>query len=156
MKLKNMNKKGFTLVELLAVIAILAILVVILVPNFVDMFKESKSSVFVTEVQTLMKQAQQDWMLAGGGNKTYKTGDFSLEGKSEKVNYYLEMDINGLFTKVVVFDEDNCLAEASSSIKMADLTPSNLINIGDPAFKTCKCTNPHFKNKSPENTEYCQ
>ena len=33
------NKKGFTLVELLAVIAILAILVVIALPNVIGKFK---------------------------------------------------------------------------------------------------------------------
>ncbi|MCI7083376.1 MAG: prepilin-type N-terminal cleavage/methylation domain-containing protein, partial [Tenericutes bacterium] len=33
-----MNKKGFTLVELLAVIAILAILVIIALPNVLSMF----------------------------------------------------------------------------------------------------------------------
>lgn len=142
MRFKNMNKKGFTLVELLAVIAILAILVVILVPNFVDMFKESKSSIFVTEVQTIMKQAQQEWMLAGGGNKTYKTGDFSLDGKSENVNYYLKMDVNGLFTQVVVYDGDNCLARGSAngteSVKMAELSDSDLVNIGSKsAYDTC-------------------
>lgn len=34
-----MNKKGFTLVELLAVIAILAILVIVAMPNVLGMFK---------------------------------------------------------------------------------------------------------------------
>ena len=34
-----MNKKGFTLVELLAVIAILAILVIVAMPNVLGRFK---------------------------------------------------------------------------------------------------------------------
>ena len=34
-----MNKKGFTLVELLAVISILAILVIIAVPNIMKLFE---------------------------------------------------------------------------------------------------------------------
>ena len=33
-----MNKKGFTLVELLAVIAILALLIIIALPNVLEMF----------------------------------------------------------------------------------------------------------------------
>ncbi|UKI58404.1 MAG: prepilin-type N-terminal cleavage/methylation domain-containing protein [Clostridium sp.] len=37
-----MNKKGFTLVELLAVIAILAILVLVAVPNVLGMFNNAK------------------------------------------------------------------------------------------------------------------
>ena len=35
-----MKKKGFTLVELLAVIAILAILVIVAMPNVLGMFKQ--------------------------------------------------------------------------------------------------------------------
>ena len=37
-----MSKKGFTLVELLAVIAILAILVIIALPNILKMFNNAK------------------------------------------------------------------------------------------------------------------
>lgn len=37
-----MNKKGFTLVELLAVIAILAILVIIALPNVIKMYNSAK------------------------------------------------------------------------------------------------------------------
>ena len=48
-----MKKKGFTLVELLAVIAILAILVIIALPNVLSMFTDAKKSTFKTEVQTL-------------------------------------------------------------------------------------------------------
>ncbi|NLC97314.1 MAG: prepilin-type N-terminal cleavage/methylation domain-containing protein, partial [Erysipelotrichaceae bacterium] len=45
-------KKGFTLVELLAVIAILAILIIIALPNVLEMFNNAKKDVFVTEVKT--------------------------------------------------------------------------------------------------------
>ena len=37
-----MKKKGFTLVELLAVIAILALLVIIALPNVLKMFNQAK------------------------------------------------------------------------------------------------------------------
>jgi len=47
-----MNKKGFTLVELLAVIAILAILVIIAIPNVMKMFNDAKKSSFETEIKT--------------------------------------------------------------------------------------------------------
>ena len=40
-----MNKKGFTLVELLAVIAILAILVIIALPNVLKMFNDSNKAI---------------------------------------------------------------------------------------------------------------
>ena len=47
-----MNKKGFTLVEILAVIAIIGLLALIMIPNFIDMFQESnKNSMKVQENQ---------------------------------------------------------------------------------------------------------
>ena len=50
-----MNKKGFTLVELLAVIAILAILVIIALPNVLKMFNDSKKNSFINEVREVFK-----------------------------------------------------------------------------------------------------
>ena len=58
-----MKKKGFTLVELLAVIAILAILVIIALPNVMGMFRNAKKNSFLTEVKEIYKTAQQQWMM---------------------------------------------------------------------------------------------
>ena len=57
-----MKRKGFTLVELLAVIAILAILVIIALPNVMGMFNNAKENSFKTEVKEVYKVAQQTWM----------------------------------------------------------------------------------------------
>ena len=57
-----MKKKGFTLVELLAVIAILAILVIIALPNVLEMFNGAKENTFITEVKTIYKQAKTDFI----------------------------------------------------------------------------------------------
>ena len=53
-----MNKRGFTLVELLAVIAILAILVIIALPNVMGMFNTAKKNSFSNEVREIIKQAK--------------------------------------------------------------------------------------------------
>ena len=57
-----MKKKGFTLVELLAVIAILAILVIIALPNVMGMFNQAKQNSFTTEIKEIFKQAEQQWI----------------------------------------------------------------------------------------------
>ena len=54
-----MKKKGFTLVELLAVIAILAILVIIALPNVMSMFNNARKNSFSTEAARIMQVAQQ-------------------------------------------------------------------------------------------------
>jgi prepilin-type N-terminal cleavage/methylation domain-containing protein len=57
-----MKKKGFTLVELLAVIAILAILVIIALPNVMGLFNEAKKNSFANELKEIYKTAQNQWM----------------------------------------------------------------------------------------------
>ena len=50
-----MNRRGFTLVELLAVIAILAILVIIALPNIMSMFNQARKNSFTTELALMKK-----------------------------------------------------------------------------------------------------
>ena len=61
------TKKGFTLVELLAVIAILAILIIIALPNILSMFNKAKEDTFFTEAKSVMRAAKQEF-IANEGN----------------------------------------------------------------------------------------
>ena len=54
-----MSKKGFTLVELLAVIAILAILVIIALPNVLKMFNDSKKNAFIVQARKTANVSQE-------------------------------------------------------------------------------------------------
>lgn len=63
-----MKKKGFTLVELLAVIAILAILVIIALPNVMGMFNTAKKNSFSTEVKEVIRQAKTQYVTDSGLN----------------------------------------------------------------------------------------
>lgn len=117
-----MNNKGFTLVELLAVIAILAILVIVAMPNVLGMFNEAKLNTFVTEVQTIMSQAQTDFLTESFKyqgkeivffNNTKETvvskqkyNELELSGG--KKNYYIKISRNGEFEKVLVWDNNFC------------------------------------------------
>ena len=53
-----MKRKGFTLVELLAVIAILAILTVIAVPNVLKMYNNSKKNAFIVQARKTANVSQ--------------------------------------------------------------------------------------------------
>ncbi len=103
-----MKKKGFTLVELLAVIAILAILVIIALPNVMGMFNTAKESSFTTELKQIYKVAQQQWMsdsMFTTGEKVYTRcngcngEELNLSGRTE-LEYYIKIDQSG---KVVEF-----------------------------------------------------
>ena len=113
-----MKKKGFTLVELLAVIAILAILVIVAMPNVLGMFNQAKVNSFVTEVQKIMDTATttftKDALLNSGKTVYYSStenatlGTKKLDMSGNEKNYFIEMDRNGEFKRVVVYDANYC------------------------------------------------
>ena len=141
-----MQKKGFTLVELLAVIAILAILVIIALPNVLGMFQSAKKNTFTTELQNIYKSATtqyvSDSMNRGAGTKADgiyyvrakgESGGSSSCGKvavldlsgTETIDYYIEFDLAGnVITYVATdgefvfwYDRYNDLGASSLSIE---------------------------------------
>lgn len=132
------NKKGFTLVELLAVIAILAILVVIALPNVIGMFQGAKKGTFKTEVQTIMKQAQSTWVLDGGGAAVYTncmngistSNQTSLQLQGTEFTYYISVGSDGEFDQVSVAGSDYAFSTSipgSSDGKVASKITEDMI-----------------------------
>ena len=113
-----MKRKGFTLVELLAVIAILAILVIVAMPNVLDMFNKAKINSFQSEVQKIMDIAKtnftNDALVSSGQTVYYSSSDsislntkkLDIDGKEK--NYFIEMDRNGEFKRVLIYDDNYC------------------------------------------------
>ena len=143
-----MKKKGFTLVELLAVIAILAILVIVAMPNVLGMFSSAKVNTFVTEVQKYMDTAKTAFVQTAiskpAQNITFAsdgTGDAKLDMDGSK-NYYIEMNRYGQFTKISIWDNNLCydgngtkLTVATSfdksAVKASDVHDSDTANDGN-------------------------
>ena len=81
------NKKGFTLVELLAVIAILAILVIIALPNVINMYTKAQKEAFLTETKKIYSEAEKKYISSSisvnsntiinseDDSKLYRTGE---------------------------------------------------------------------------------
>ena len=109
-----MKKKGFTLVELLAVIAILAILVIIALPNVLSMYNEARKNTFTTEVKDHYKAAEQKFMLNAGETIVftnlddltgtpyagYKKIKLDMSG-SKKTTYFMVFNPSGECTKLI-------------------------------------------------------
>ena len=143
-----MKKKGFTLVELLAVIAILAILVIVAMPNVLGMFNQAKVSSFTTEVKKIMDTATttftKDALLNSGKTVYYSSesnatlGTKKLDMSGNKKNYFIEMDRNGNFKRVVVYDSNYCYDVYSDfgAASIGILDNSNSIYFYDKIDKT--------------------
>lgn len=141
-----MNKKGFTLVELLAVIAILAILVIIALPNVLQMFNDSKKNSFMTEVRDIYKQAQTQFIadsMTTAGAKTYSnnlgtacnpaTLALEMNGRASnggQLAYSVSLDTNGNVTAIQVSDGSYYyIADPNASSQTATAVPSDASKI---------------------------
>ena len=145
------NKKGFTLVELLAVIAILAILVIIALPNVMGMFNSAKKSSFTTELKEVYKVAQQQWMMDSmttTGDQVYSrcktcTGkSLQLSGRSE-LEYYIKIDKAGKVVQYYAtdgtyqfsYDGDLLATQINDVEEIAGLEEDEIIKISNSGAK---------------------
>jgi prepilin-type N-terminal cleavage/methylation domain-containing protein len=78
--MKKMNKKGFTLIEMLVVIAIIAILVAIVVPTVSSATMKSKGAADAANLRTITAQAAVDYL------ENSKVGTYTIDLKTTGAN----------------------------------------------------------------------
>ena len=71
--MKKLNKKGFTIVELVIVIAVIAILAAVMIPTFGGMIKKANES---AALQTAATAYNQDLILLDGMMENYNTAGY--------------------------------------------------------------------------------
>ena len=130
------DKKGFTLVELLAVIAILAILVIIALPNVINMYNNAKKQVFLTEAQTVASTSEKKFLtgsITEGSKETVycksKTDEKNpLEMTGEKKYYYVQLASDGATKKLIIWDDQKYIKYVSDGSKeISDLTVDEVV-----------------------------
>ena len=148
-----MSKKGFTLVELLAVIAILAILVIIAIPNVLKMFNDSKKNAFMVQARKTASVAQEHTVFSN--DKTFDCNSL-LTGQKFKdctatVDKNNQVSVNvlgsGTYENFLMVD----VTPNANSGTFVDLSKLNTIDIGEekefkePLIKNNKINEPTFK-----------
>ena len=127
-----MKKKGFTLVELLAVIAILAILVIIALPNVLKMFNDAKKNSFLTEAKTIYSEVSKKYISESmKENKlTYISSedDTKLEMTGRDLQYCVLLNTDGTVKSMKVSNGE-WIAELPSGKKITDLNSSDLKDV---------------------------
>ncbi len=100
------NKKGFTLVELLAVIAILAILVIIALPNVINLYNKAQKETFLTETKKIHSEAEKKFLSNSISNKSTKVinseDNTKLDMTGEKLKYCVILNNKGKVTSMKV------------------------------------------------------
>ena len=131
--MKKNNKKGFTLVELIAVIAILSILLVMALPQVLELFNDSRESAFITQVQSIYRAAEEqyvsDQLLPNAGttttsyckDETNSNTENDLTISNDDVLYNIEFNSEGQITLIEVSDGKYSYTSSSSPVKIGDI-----------------------------------
>lgn len=107
------NKKGFTLIEMIAAIAILSMLVLLTLPNVLKIFLEAKKKSFVNEAMIVLRQSESDYIedsLFTSAAKTYASDGNKLSLDGRDLTYVINLDRKGKVLNYVVHDDEFCIA----------------------------------------------
>ncbi len=126
-----MKKRGFTLVELLAVIAILAILVIIALPAVLRMFNQARVDTFVNEARTLFRTAESQYMADSMNNNVPDEYSYpclgatckELEMSGRQFSSYEIIFTNGVVTTFYI-ENDDFYIDATGTV-------ANPVTVGD-------------------------
>ena len=115
--MKKLNKKGFTLIELIAVIVILSIILVFVVPNLLDTYKRSKLKTEKAFVDQLSKGIESYITLYSNEMSFSKVdGNFVKEitdNRSDKPSYDVDVYKADITVKYII---DKNIIESSEYI----------------------------------------
>ena len=140
MKKMLKNKKGFTLVELLAVIVILALLIVITANTVLPMMNNSKQSGMVTYAERVLNTASSMYQadsITGGSNDPR---DYSIEKLMGEKTYFGCVQVKPTSTgayayKINIYDSQNKLAlyvgDGSDTQTSVKITPPSGKKVAD-------------------------
>ena len=158
-----MDKKGFTLIEVLAVVAILAILIIVVVPNVTGAFGKAKDKNFVSEAQAVYKAAKNQYVLDNANGDygivyQYGVNDYTgTDVRALDVNnrddfaYVVKFNADGDIYYFKVFDSNfeielGDLFDETSSVTLKDVNMSSIVYKDG---RTNEYTNPGDNTTTP-------
>ena len=146
--MKKLNKKGFTLVEIIAATIILIVILLLATKTFVFLSQKARKDAFVTEIQTYIKGAEAYYQVKKIDNDLEgckKSGDeliCSIDINDIEGDYVKKTDVNNSYNGCIVlkFKDGNFTASEvlisnglftysgnATGIKAEDLEKSNIL-----------------------------
>ncbi len=132
-----MKKKGFTLVEMLAVIGILSLLVLLVLPNVIKSFRDAKKLAFIDEAKVVYEKAKDTFLLSKTKGKPISYISNNEEDPGEKLElenikdlkYTVIINKKGEVTEFVLKNNDFCIVGTKDFLN--DFTKEQVIDLQD-------------------------
>lgn len=144
-----MNRKGFTLIELIAVIVMIGLIMVIVVPNILDIVSESKETSYNTLVKNIVTSSEMYYEECEYGdlssNTKYGRYACSIDTRTSTITIPLSSLANTGFLKV-----NDTKEEAGKEVKVV-LNPKNNIDMSDCKIKITKVKQTNEEENGIEN-----
>ncbi len=107
---KRLDKKGFTLIEMLVVIAIIAVLVAVIIPVVVSATTKANAATDAANLRSVLGQANSLLMTKNADGSLLQSAEFEVgECKTFPGADMYIMYVNPGFIKIFYYDEDNDL-----------------------------------------------
>lgn len=128
----KLNKKGFTLVELLAVIVILAIILAIAVPSITGILNSAKKSSFEADVKLIIKGIEYKMLEANASNTTGPVigqidADDLVSYGADSSNYVISAT-DGEGCRITALDPVSVVIESTSNSEFGAYTATGTRN----------------------------
>ena len=140
-------KKGFTLVEMMAVIAVLGLLVLLVLPNVLKNYKDAKKISFINEAKTIYNASTDKYVTERTkGNKIglieqekdSSTNPLSLAEASD-LNYTIRLDSDGKVTAFKMSNAEFCIVGVGDFL--GNYSKEDVIELSDEeAAQACEVT----------------
>jgi len=140
----KLNKKGFTLVELLAVIVVLAIIIIIAMPNVLRAMNNARTNSLKVYAQKVFTQAQAQYNMESLSD-SFTDGTLLVSGVRCYNLQQLQMEATGSYRGYVTIELNQTggtdvykiwLSDGNASIRGATSNEVDKLKAGDAGFKT--------------------
>ncbi|MBP3445361.1 MAG: type II secretion system protein [Bacilli bacterium] len=157
--MKKLNKKGFTLVELLAVIVVLALIMVLAVPSVLTSMNSARQSTFLLYAGKMIEAAQtryQSELLLGTPSSSYTVQDLNDSSSTQykgivcisnaastnpiyKIQMYDNSYQIGITTNATIGDKTGGVTYADIEAMKLKLTRNTALQAAPSTAPTLKC-----------------
>lgn len=125
-----MNKKGFTLVEIIAVIALIGALLLLVVPSITSSYKKAQKNLFYDNVISIYNSATTTYLYNADEGNTSKSFCHSSNPLNidvgDDIKYSVTVDNYGAVNKITVSNGKLLFTLTKANMKKSDIKKDNI------------------------------